>query len=591
MKKYIIILLTLPLLASSCLKDDEDLFDKSSSERMQEYLDNAAKVLAGAENGWVVEYYPSETQEYGGVRMYLKFDTKGNVTVASEAGDPDKTEKSLISFGEDFGPTLNFDTFNTLFHFYSKPYGEVGEENVGWGGDYEFIIISAEKDRVELRGKKTKNTILLTPASTSDWAAEFTAYREKAREMDKMLSYQMVIGGRTYPMSRDIVNKSDFISSYDCRHFTINATPAVPASFIYTQTGLKFYEPITVGGVTIAEMTWQDGKFVDGGTGVEIVPINADHNLGVTTGDIKAKTVKVAVTPDDPDTYYAVGVLKASDLQSKSEDQILKELTSKIYSVSQLYKGNSSPTIKVKRAETEYVACSFAVEIINDYIYPSTGLFKSQPFTTTKDVDITDNYKAWLGTWTLTSTSSEVNKKPVTLDLVIDEDTRNSTYEIYGWDISAFRNTYPQKARLSGNDLVISGYKFELGYYKDFMITWVAFTLITGTGTSDDDKTWIVPVKKPFTCSLAADGRSATVTPESKELNPGSYIVTSINIFRVRDDNFYYSPAAPGYTIGDFPMGPYTMVKKGDDVPDMSVIANEDYPTYVVDLKAYDRLK
>lgn len=586
MKKYIIILLTLPLIASSCLKDDDDLFSKSSSERMQEFLNSTAKVLADAPNGWVVEYYPSEKQEYGGVRMYMKFDTHGNVTVASEAGDPDKTEKSLFSFGEDFGPTLNFDTYNSLLHYYSEPYGAVGESNIGWGGDYEFIIMSVDKDKVVLRGKKSKNTILLTPASTGDWTSEFTAYKQKVEKMDEMPSYQMVVGGKTYLMSRDVVN------SYDSRHFTINSTPAVASGFIYTEKGIKFYEPITVNGVTISEMTWQDKKYVDEVSGAEIVTLKANHTFTVKTSDVKAKTVKVSVTPDNPDAYYVVGAFKASEVQTKNEDQLLKELMSRIFSVSDLYKGNAAPTVKVKRAETEYIACAFAVEVINEYVYPSTGLFKSEPFTTTKDVAIKDNYKGWLGSWTLTSTSSELNAKPVTLNIVIDEDTRNSTYEVYGWDISVYRNTYPQKARLSGNNLTITNSKIELGRYQDYMITWCALSQITGT---EDDGIFIVGgAYNPFTCSLSSDGRSATVTPYTGDLEGGGkFVVTSMTLFKVRDDNYYYADAAPGYTRTDFPIGPYTMVKTGDDVPEMAAMAKEgfDYPTYVVDLKAYDQVK
>ena len=100
MKKYLIILLALPLIATSCLKDDEDKFDKSASERIQEFLDNTSKVLSEAPNGWVVEYYPSAEQEYGGLRMYMKFDaSKNEVTVASEAGASDETAKSYYSFG------------------------------------------------------------------------------------------------------------------------------------------------------------------------------------------------------------------------------------------------------------------------------------------------------------------------------------------------------------------------------------------------------------------------------------------------------------------------------------------------------------
>ena len=38
------------LLVSSCLKDQDDVFDKSASIRSTEYLKNARKVLTSSEN-------------------------------------------------------------------------------------------------------------------------------------------------------------------------------------------------------------------------------------------------------------------------------------------------------------------------------------------------------------------------------------------------------------------------------------------------------------------------------------------------------------------------------------------------------------
>ena len=55
--KKILILLALPLLFNSCLKDDEDKFSKSATERIEEAVKEAITVLQGAENGWRMELY------------------------------------------------------------------------------------------------------------------------------------------------------------------------------------------------------------------------------------------------------------------------------------------------------------------------------------------------------------------------------------------------------------------------------------------------------------------------------------------------------------------------------------------------------
>ena len=95
MKKLIILLAVLPLVLSSCLKDDKDAFGKTASERIREVQEGTEKALTGAANGWLMEYYPSATQEYGGIAIYMKFQN-GTVTVTSEAGGAGKTAESLL---------------------------------------------------------------------------------------------------------------------------------------------------------------------------------------------------------------------------------------------------------------------------------------------------------------------------------------------------------------------------------------------------------------------------------------------------------------------------------------------------------------
>lgn len=582
MKKYLIILLALPLIATSCLKDDEDKFKKSASERMQEFLDNTSKVLSGAANGWVVEYYPSAEQEYGGVRMYMKFDaSKNEVTVASEAGESGETAKSYYSFGEDYGPTLNFDSYNALLHYYSEPYGSVGEANIGWGGDYEFIISSAEADKVVLTGKKTKNRIVLTPAPTENWKLDFEAYRTAVAKMDEMVSYQLEIGSRVYLMSRDAQ------MGYNARHFTINTTPATPVGYIYTTTGIKFYEPLTIDNVTIAEMDWDNGKFVDPVTGCSISPITTDNTFEVTVSDVAIKTAKVSVKPGNPNAYYVIGAFPASDAQYKSEAAICNSIMKKVNSVNDLLSGNASATIALK-AETEYIACAFSVAIINDYIYPTSALSKSAPFTTLEDVPMKDEYKAWLGTWTLTSTSSEVSGKPVVLDLVIGEEDRNQTFAILGWDTGILRNEYPQITKLSGKNMVATD-RTVLGMDGNYEITWCGLSSV-----SNENGTYLIGgLTTTFTLSLNADGKSAKVTPYTGGLQSGgTFQVESMTMFGVFDGSYYYMNPAPGYTAQDFPLGPYTMVKTGDAAAVAPAVARKPgYKVFMVDMQKYAKVE
>ena len=73
MKKLIYSLLAAVCVLSSCVKDQEMLFDKSATVRLNEALANAQKVLTSATNGWVMHYYPEGDQIYGGFMHTMVF--------------------------------------------------------------------------------------------------------------------------------------------------------------------------------------------------------------------------------------------------------------------------------------------------------------------------------------------------------------------------------------------------------------------------------------------------------------------------------------------------------------------------------------
>ena len=48
----------LALCAQSCLFEQEDVFDKASSLRLQEAMDKTAEILRSQPKGWYMELYP-----------------------------------------------------------------------------------------------------------------------------------------------------------------------------------------------------------------------------------------------------------------------------------------------------------------------------------------------------------------------------------------------------------------------------------------------------------------------------------------------------------------------------------------------------
>ena len=143
------------ILFFSCNPVEESLFEDSSANRIEKALESTQDVLTSAENGWLMEYYPSSQQTYGGYNVLAKFsDTE--VTIASEIADFDTTEKSFYSLKQSAGLVLTVDTYNEIFHVFSDPNSSksgLGSNGEGMEGDFEFLIMKATQDSVILKGK------------------------------------------------------------------------------------------------------------------------------------------------------------------------------------------------------------------------------------------------------------------------------------------------------------------------------------------------------------------------------------------------------------------------------------------------------
>ena len=157
MKKTIAILLSVSCLfgLNSCFKTEEDIFDQSPAQRLNKLTSDYREVLSGSENGWVLQYFASETEQ--GYPFVMKFDKSGKVTIAGNnsvsTGGVYKEESSTYDFVQDMSVVLTFDTYNEIFHEFSSPQ----TDGVGHGGDYEFQMkgMSADKDTIYVMGKKS----------------------------------------------------------------------------------------------------------------------------------------------------------------------------------------------------------------------------------------------------------------------------------------------------------------------------------------------------------------------------------------------------------------------------------------------------
>ena len=288
-KLFIYLLLALPaLFLQSCQTEEENVFDKSYSERMDEFLHKAQETLVASQYGWALDYYPKSNQSYGGVAYTIKF-TRDNAIVRYENNPDDGEVKSLYKMKEDDGPVLSFDTYNTFLHTYATP--KSGEYR-GKEGDFEFVIDSIGADRVKIHGKRSLNTMYLHKLS-----GEASEYMEKVTELTNLFVFSDValnIGGKPYRLVVTDKNNRQ-LAIYD------GDKVVAESAYAFTDKGIRLYEPITLNGVQLYDLTLDAETAKFSGTGVESTASNVDVNLIANMiGAINASNGEKTITKTIP---------------------------------------------------------------------------------------------------------------------------------------------------------------------------------------------------------------------------------------------------------------------------------------------------
>ena len=288
-KLFIYLLLALPaLFLQSCQTEEENVFDKSYAERMDDFLQKAQETLVASQYGWALDYYPKSNQSYGGVAYTIKF-TRDNAIVRYENKPDDGEVKSLYKMKEDDGPVLSFDTYNTFLHTYATP--KSGEYR-GKEGDFEFVIDSIGADRIKIHGKRSLNTMYLRKLS-----GESSEYMEKLTDLTNLFVFSDValnIGGKPYTLVITDKNNRQ-LAIYDGDKIVAES------AYAFTDKGIRLYEPITLNGVQLYDLTLDKATAKFTGTGVESTASNVDVNLIANMiGAINASNGEKTITKTIP---------------------------------------------------------------------------------------------------------------------------------------------------------------------------------------------------------------------------------------------------------------------------------------------------
>ena len=270
MKRFFTYLMALVLASAallSCVKDEERIFEDSASARITKYLGEAQKLLVDAPNGWVMYYYPNgpgkerNSQEIGGFVYTLVFTDK-EVTAWTEIFEGGST--SLYSMSTDDGPILNFDTFNYNLYYFATPAGSA--ENIyglkggtyykAHQGDIGFKILSYSADKIVLRGKRSGNYYMMYPLPASTSPEEYAAESARMAEDFGVSTFEGKFAGKDAQFFVNLNNRQIEMNLGSGAGEDFQAEETQKTAFAYIPDGIKFYKPVTLGGVEFDELAW-----------------------------------------------------------------------------------------------------------------------------------------------------------------------------------------------------------------------------------------------------------------------------------------------------------------------------------------------
>lgn len=246
---------------SSCLKEQEDLFEESASARMQDKSVEVQKILESKSNGWVLYIYPknpsTEAMNMGYIYTVKFSDNK--VAARSERDGQGKTEvESYYKMTNDEGPVLSFDLNNSILHYWSTPGGSSSLYQ-GRGGDFEFNVMEAEDNYVKLVGKRYRAVAEMFPLEEDAESYITKCIANKQAGDDYFGVYAGNVKGDAEIYSPNGSYQIFWMGWEETDEETGEVTEKeFQTPFVVLPDRIRLYEPATIGGETFQEIVYDN---------------------------------------------------------------------------------------------------------------------------------------------------------------------------------------------------------------------------------------------------------------------------------------------------------------------------------------------
>lgn len=243
----------------ACQQLEPDVFDKPSSTRLSEFLEDIRTTLSSEQYGWTLDYYPGS--KYSSVTYALSF-TDQKVTACVEK-KPTETETSTFALKTDDGPVLSFDTYNKILHAYATPDSKKYQAK---GGDFEFEIRSFDRENkvITLIGKRSRNTCTLRPLTKP--AEEYFAGVKSFERSITVPAAAATIDGKEIELYIDNGIRSITIGEKDAPKDSLQTV-----RYVLTENTFRFSKPFKVGDVEFSEWTYDPANETLNGSGITFV--------------------------------------------------------------------------------------------------------------------------------------------------------------------------------------------------------------------------------------------------------------------------------------------------------------------------------